>query len=176
MTGAQNPQRTAMDTLDNFEKSWEEAEARLAPLAARISFKGLKVNKTFSRETLCFTATILLDGSPAATAENDGNGGCTFVVWNSPTAREVFGAEFSRLNGAPLDEGSFIDSLVDRAVDEKEWSRYVATQGKKGRTAVEVVNAEGARLRGHIGSTDPAAVAKVVAKWKAEGKQVVRIA
>lgn len=46
----------------------------------RIALKSLKVAEFASEETLCFTATVLLDGKPVATASNDGHGGSTRLL------------------------------------------------------------------------------------------------
>lgn len=45
----------------------------------RITLKNLKVAEFASEETLCFSATVLLDGKPIAHASNDGRGGMTFL-------------------------------------------------------------------------------------------------
>ncbi|VFR32251.1 FIG01218499: hypothetical protein [plant metagenome] len=45
----------------------------------RVTLKSLKVAEFASEETLCFTATVLLDGQPIAYAKNDGHGGSTFL-------------------------------------------------------------------------------------------------
>jgi len=46
----------------------------------RITLKSLKVADFASEETLCFTATVLFDGKPFATASNDGHGGSTRLL------------------------------------------------------------------------------------------------
>ncbi|OGA61258.1 MAG: hypothetical protein A2710_07240 [Burkholderiales bacterium RIFCSPHIGHO2_01_FULL_64_960] len=46
----------------------------------RIRLKTLKVADFASEETLCFTATVLFDGKPVATASNDGHGGSTHLL------------------------------------------------------------------------------------------------
>jgi hypothetical protein len=45
----------------------------------RITIKRLKVASLASEETLCYEATVLLDGLPVAQARNDGQGGVTFM-------------------------------------------------------------------------------------------------
>jgi hypothetical protein len=52
----------------------------------RISLKRLKVAEFASEETLCFEATVLLDGLTIAQASNEGHGGMTFL-------RPIRGAE-----------------------------------------------------------------------------------
>lgn len=44
-----------------------------------IELSKVKINKAFSRETVCFTATILENGNPVAYVENDGNGGANHI-------------------------------------------------------------------------------------------------
>jgi hypothetical protein len=44
----------------------------------RISLKGLKIAKFASQETLCYQVTVLLDGTPALLAQNDGHGGSDY--------------------------------------------------------------------------------------------------
>ena len=43
-----------------------------------ITIKNLKTAEFASHETLCFSATVYVDGVRSFTAENDGNGGCNF--------------------------------------------------------------------------------------------------
>lgn len=43
-----------------------------------ITIKNLKVAEFASEETLCFEATVYVDGVRSFTAKNDGHGGCNF--------------------------------------------------------------------------------------------------
>ncbi len=45
----------------------------------RITLKNLKVADLASRESLCFTATVVFDREPIAYADNDGHGAATIV-------------------------------------------------------------------------------------------------
>lgn len=45
----------------------------------RITLRALKVAKFASQETLCYTATVLLDGRAIAEARNEGHGGMTLI-------------------------------------------------------------------------------------------------
>src|SRR3546814_5489329 len=45
----------------------------------RITLKSLKVADFASEETMCFSATVVFDGTPIAEARNDGHGGSTFL-------------------------------------------------------------------------------------------------
>lgn len=43
-----------------------------------IEIKNIKINKSFSEETICFTADVYVNGVKTAYARNDGRGGCTY--------------------------------------------------------------------------------------------------
>lgn len=47
----------------------------------RIKLKGLKIYTGMSQETVCFNATVLFDGLSIGTADNDGHGGETRVLF-----------------------------------------------------------------------------------------------
>ena len=47
-----------------------------------ITLKNLKVAKFMSQDTLCYQATIYVDGKKAGTVENEGHGGCSNVHLN----------------------------------------------------------------------------------------------
>lgn len=59
----------------------------------RITLKNLKVAEFASQETLCFTATVLLDGKPIAQACNEGNGGPTSLDPHRESTVQVTEAE-----------------------------------------------------------------------------------
>ncbi len=44
----------------------------------QVTLKNLKICNFASEETICFQATVYVDGKKAGTAQNDGKGGCTF--------------------------------------------------------------------------------------------------
>ncbi|WP_432757664.1 hypothetical protein [Pseudomonas aeruginosa] len=92
----------------------------------RITLKNLKVADFASEETLCFTATIVFDGTPIAEARNDGHGGSTFLrALNGKTTLLAQAEAFAKgLPPAPLDLGQegedphYIDMTLDFLVDE----------------------------------------------------------
>ena len=55
----------------------------------RIKLKGLKIYTGMSQETVCFNATVLFDGLSIGTADNDGHGGETRVLFE-PGKKELF--------------------------------------------------------------------------------------
>lgn len=92
----------------------------------RITLKNLKVADFASEETMCFTATVVFDGTPIAEAHNDGHGGSTLVRAREGQAALLAQAEaFAKgLPPAPLylgkegDEPHYIDMTLDFLVDE----------------------------------------------------------
>lgn len=159
-----------------WRKNWDAAIVRLQPLSERLSVTKMKVNKSFSRETMCFTATIMLDGKAVATAENDGNGGCTFVQWNSRDIRESVMDDFDRLNGRPLTLDCLIDHVVEQEQGKKDWKRFADSHTKKGRTAFILTDDDGSEYKGWVASRDPVVVRSALAKYAQEGKRVKCIA
>src|SRR3546814_9752410 len=73
----------------------------------RITLKSLKVADFASEETMCFSATVVFDGTPIAEARNDGHGGSTFLRALSGKAALLAQAEaFAKgLPPAPLNLG-----------------------------------------------------------------------
>ncbi|CDF84881.1 Conserved hypothetical protein [Pseudomonas knackmussii B13] len=73
----------------------------------RITLKNLKVADFASEETMCFSATVVFDGTPIAEARNDGHGGSTFVhALNGKAALLAQAEAFAKgLPPAPLDLG-----------------------------------------------------------------------
>jgi hypothetical protein len=86
------------------------------------TFKSFKTVKWMSEETLCFTATLCLNGKAIGTAENDGHGGCTFIRFNSPELREKYEEQFKAL-GKPLDE--IADELADLEMEAKHYANHI---------------------------------------------------
>ncbi|MFP9230717.1 hypothetical protein [Pectobacterium cacticida] len=92
----------------------------------RITLKNLKVADFASEETLCFTATVVFDGTPVAEARNDGHGASTSLYSLNGKAALLAQAEaFAKsLPPAPIDLGQkgedtrFIDITLDFLVDE----------------------------------------------------------
>jgi len=92
----------------------------------RITLKNLKVADFASEETLCFSATVVFDGTPIAEARNDGHGGSTFLqALNGKAALLTQAEAFAKgLPPAPIDLGQegedphYIDMTLDFLVDE----------------------------------------------------------
>lgn len=103
----------------------------------RLTLKSFKTVKWMSEETICFTATVLIDGKVIGEASNEGHGGCTFLHFVS-TSAEATAEQFSKsINPADIkgwefmsDKGFTIDCLVDivveREMQKKDTARIVA--------------------------------------------------
>ena len=97
-----------------------------------ITLKGLKLNLTFSRETYCFTTKAYINGKDVAYAENDGNGGCTFVTLSAE------GIHLGLDRKAIEDR---IDDLVHEAAKAKDLARIIRKVRKDMNTKVLFIKA-----------------------------------
>lgn len=87
----------------------------------------VKVNKSFSEETLCFRAEVHLDGKHVGFAFNDGHGGSTGLSHKAGHESVAFPAGLSE----------HIDLLVEDAQQKQEilrvykrWAKEVTTKGR----------------------------------------------
>ena len=100
----------------------------------RLTLKSFKTVKWMSEETVCFTATVLLDGKAIGTASNEGHGGCTFLHFTTPEA-ETKANDFTKsINPADFkgweflsDKGFTIDCLIDLVVEREEKAKANAS-------------------------------------------------
>lgn len=99
----------------------------------RLTLKSFKTVKWMSEETVCFTATVLIDGKVIGEASNEGHGGCTFLRFVSPAA-EATAEQFAKsINPLDVkgweflaDKGFTIDCIVDIAVQNEETKKETA--------------------------------------------------
>ena len=99
----------------------------------KIELKNIKINLTFSEETIMFMADVYVNGKKTAYANNDGRGGCTFYnSYHAPNndedlrqaeayclslpkvSVEEYGFEFD------MNLTHFIDNLVTAELEKKE--------------------------------------------------------
>lgn len=103
----------------------------------RLTLKSFKTVKWMSEETICFTATVLIDGKVIGEASNEGHGGCTFVRFVSKDAEanaeqfaksinpaDIKGWEFRAEKGFQFDD--LIDIVVEREMQKKDTARIIA--------------------------------------------------
>ena len=105
-----------------------------ASTLARLSLKSFKTVRWMSEETICFTATVLLDGKVIGTASNEGHGGCTFVHFTSPTVEATAESFAKSINPADIkgweflaDKGFTLDCLIDILVEREDKKKANAT-------------------------------------------------
>lgn len=95
----------------------------------KIQLKNVKINDSFSEETICFKADVFVNGKKIAYAENEGRGGCTFT--NAyPEKRSEFLELEKYCKSLPKrvyefgefdnDLESVIDDLLNEKIKEKE--------------------------------------------------------
>lgn len=87
----------------------------------KIELKNLKINKTFSEETICFIADVFVNGKKTAYAKNDGHGGNTNIQpyeGMSKLLNEVF--DYCKTLPEKFGYPQTLDSVVDDILFEKE--------------------------------------------------------
>ena len=143
-----------MDTdidLKPFPKDYKTALANtrkaLEPIRKRITLKGLKHAAFASQETLCFSASIYLDGRKVGDVHSDGMGGdaCLYFadyMVERNLANEIRDA-IQRFDGETTPRMGLSDLVVDIAeemVEEKKIAAFIKRVNKKGLHAVVVEN------------------------------------
>lgn len=92
----------------------------------KLELKKVKINLTFSEETIMFKADVYIDGEHIGEAENEGRGGCTWVTHlGTERSKKVLENAFEHFKTLPphkfKDGGGReyeIDSSLDGAIDD----------------------------------------------------------
>lgn len=87
----------------------------------KLTIKNLKTSEFASEETLCFEATVYVDGKRAFIARNDGHGGGNYYHavegYNGPSERNI--NEWMKANRPAVEfEGMTLEHTMDWEVDE----------------------------------------------------------
>lgn len=93
-----------------------------------LSLKNVKIMRSLSEETICFSATIYIDGKKACNVSNRGNGGChDYDDWNVQEKIAQYAATLPTvqtdmmINGKPFSYQPDADTLItDMVVDIDE--------------------------------------------------------
>ena len=90
----------------------------------KIQLKNVKINDSFSEETICFKADLFVNGKKIAHAENDGRGGCTFIYAYPDKKSELAEVEkyCKTLPKRVYDFGEFdndLESVIEDLLNEK---------------------------------------------------------
>jgi hypothetical protein len=114
----------------DFEKAWKNSEDATRLFAKRITLKKFKHSKTFSRETMCFTAQVWIDGRNVADANNDGNGGETNLYFADHSVERNYNDEvkqrLEQWDGEcrPIGIVDVIDRVAHDMVEAKDTAAY----------------------------------------------------
>src|SRR5215468_2227103 len=110
-----------------------------------LSLKNVKVNDRLSEETVCFTATVCVDGKPVGTAANRGTGGCNEYHWTDReagraleewAARQQTEFNFDKLDQLvdPLRMQAELKQKLSRKTRKSTWFRLKGDRGEDWRT------------------------------------------
>ena len=96
-----------------------------------IELKNIQINKSFSEETICFTADIYVNGKKTGYARNDGRGGCTYYSsYHKPNNEhdlrqaEAYAKSLPSRMAKLSDEKEFeilsnLEGLIDEMIEKK---------------------------------------------------------
>lgn len=110
----------------------------------KVEIKNLKTLKSLSEETLCFTATVYIDGVKACEASNHGQGGCNeyhavnaegqkmmdkLEAWAKTQPKQV---STTIINGdKPFEYDLDFDGIIDDAINALEEEKFWESQYKR---------------------------------------------
>lgn len=91
----------------------------------QIELRSTKIVQRLSEETLCFTATMYLDGQPAGTVANRGNGGShEYSDWDALSRLDAYASTLPRRLFPPEwalgDYAQTADSLIDDCLTDHQ--------------------------------------------------------
>lgn len=79
-----------------------------------VTLKKVQTNLRFSRETLCFSADLVVDGQVVADIENTGSGGCHVYLWKDHDTRKLITAwALAQETDYPVEK---LDQIVNKLV------------------------------------------------------------
>ena len=115
----------------------------------KITLKNIKHSQFASHETLCFEASIYVDGKRRGTASNGGYGGCTDEYWDDREFGKTVAEYIKTLPELPLpwDNTKTMPQSLDIIIDElmNDWlaSKEVKKQIRKGLLVIDKSCEEG---------------------------------
>lgn len=94
-----------------------------------IQLKNLKIHDDISEETVCFSATIVIDGKVVGEVRNSGKGGCNDYRFE-PGMKKVFDAAVERYKAEcnPKFKHEFDDQMVDEVMEEQSLEKDMKTK------------------------------------------------
>lgn len=144
-----------------------------AQQAARVALKGYRSSSRFSRETIAFTAKVVLDGKVVGVVENDGHGGPNCFTPATREANEairaIVAAQPSKAYSWGVVEATY-DTFFGQLVEAEERKKEHAALARKAAKlppgyafAVLVYGHQRVELRAPVADLD-ALIAKATAK------------
>jgi hypothetical protein len=158
----------------DFEKAWKNSEDATRLFAKRITLKKFKHSKTFSRETMCFTAQVWIDGRNVADANNDGNGGETNLYFADHSVERNYNDEvkqrLEQWDGEcrPIGIVDVIDRVAHDMVEAKDTAAFKKKCHAKGFTMIVTES-------GLVTGCHPTVFAKTINDLKINGEVVCKI-
>ena len=115
--------------MRDIVKSKQKMEASM-----KVELKNVKICKWASEETLCFNASIYLNGKKVGTVENSGHGGCNFYHFDDRDIEQKFYDYCKSLppiefNGEPLEMDA--DLYISELLENYEYAKKVRQYSKK---------------------------------------------
>jgi hypothetical protein len=91
-----------------------------------VTLKNLKVHKDMSEETLCFSASIYIDGKKSGRVSNRGHGGPHMIHFDDPVVAQRFTA-WADAQDLPFDfekDCQIIDNILNKMEEEKQYKTW----------------------------------------------------
>lgn len=94
----------------------------------KLEVKNIKINKSFSEETICFKADVFVNGIKTGYASNDGHGGSTFIncyegkrelLAQAEAYAKTLPSHFYEYGGKKMEIKSDLEGIVDQVIDDK---------------------------------------------------------
>lgn len=87
----------------------------------KITIKKFTVNKALSEETLCFSATVFVDGKMAFSVLNRGNGGChEYSTYGIENGRKLLDSAMSYARNLKKDDFEALDCLLLEMIEDRK--------------------------------------------------------
>jgi hypothetical protein len=86
-----------------------------------ITLTKIKRHPDMSEETMCFSASIMLDGKAVGTVRNDGRGGCNMYDWNDHKVGQAL-FDWAKTQQTEFDFDK-LDQVIDKLLDKDEERR-----------------------------------------------------
>lgn len=158
----------------DFKRARANTMTALKPIARRMTLKKFKHAAFASRETLCFSADLYIDGSKVASVHSDGNGGeaCLYFADHivESSLQDEIKQRLEQFDGETIPVGiaDLVAEIADDMVEGKQIASFVKKAHKRGQTVIVTEC-------GHLYGIPPYLIAKTIAQLAQEGKVITRM-